>query len=213
MNRRICLAVLGAAALVIGATAQGPGGERGQGPAPRASGFGGIRTIHGAPLLARSDVQAELKLTAAQKKSVENAMKQLGVPRPGEKRPQFDMKTAQENVKKAEATIKKTLTAAQLQRLNELSLQRMGAFAITGDEVSKKLGLTQAQRDKINKVRQDGFKKFQQQGQSGRRGPDPKITASIKKNIEAVLTSAQLAKWKAMQGKPFKFVDPPRRAD
>lgn len=158
-----------------------------------------IPTVLGISLLVRPDVQAELKLTAQQKQVLDKAL--IDYKKPDRTRGPEKSK----RLKIADDTAKKTLTPAQLSRLKQLAYQRQGGFAITSPPIAKALGITKAQEKKLADVRMAGFSKFQAQPKGSK--PDPKITAEIKRNLVAVLTAAQLKKWRAILGRPFKFSD------
>jgi len=102
------------------------------------------------------------------------------------------------------------LTAAQKQRVKELSLQMQGTAALSTDAVVKELGISDSQKTKITEVR--GTMREKMRGLFGGGGQRPnfdeirkkmdEIRAGIDKDVLAVLTSSQKAKWTKMLGKP-----------
>jgi hypothetical protein len=114
--------------------------------------------------------------------------------------------------KQAAISVRTALTQKQRDRLYQLHLQAVGAFAFTGEEIPKKVGISEAQKQRIYAIRKAGFEKFQ--AEMKREGkayePDPATTTWIMRSIERVLTAAQMKKWKVLQGKPFAF-NPPLR--
>jgi len=102
------------------------------------------------------------------------------------------------------------LTAAQKQRVKELSLQMQGTAALSTDAVVKELGISDSQKTKITEVR--GTMREKMRGLFGGGGQRPdfaeiqkkmaEIRAGIDKDVLAVLTSSQKSKWTKMLGKP-----------
>ncbi len=186
----------------------------GQGQPPQ----GGMRMGGGSGttgLIRRSDVQKELALTAAQKTKIEAALKTTR-PKEGEK---FDRAKMEAAMKKAEATINATLTAAQKSRLKQLSYQRMGVAGVMMPEVATALGLTSTQKTKITGIYQAEMKKVIGTPKPGERPQfdRAKMEAAMKRietQVNAALTATQKSKWTAMKGKPFKFenIGPQRRS-
>lgn len=164
------------------------------------------RSMSSFGLLRRPEVQKEIGLTAAQKTKIDAAMSAMR-PKQGEK---FDAKKMEAAIKKSEATINSTLTAAQKARLKQLSYQRVGITGVLMPDVSKALGITDAQKKKMTSIYETEIKKIIGTPKPGER-PNfdrTKMEAAMKKittQITAVLTATQRAKWTQMQGKPFKF--------
>ena len=209
--RTLTIAVIAAASAV--AIAQGgnprPPGQAGPGgqPVQRQGGFGMGRSMGSAFILMRADVQKELKLTATQKSTVEKKMQAL-MPKPGAagQRPDFKKLSDQ-----AKAVVKSTLTAAQYKRYEELSLQMQGAGALGRDDIAAKLGLTAAQKQKIQTISKSAGDQMRQTFEKNRNNPDAarkaaeSLRTSTNTKVLAVLTPAQKAKWLTMIGKPFTF--------
>jgi hypothetical protein len=102
------------------------------------------------------------------------------------------------------------LTAAQKQRVKELSLQMQGTAAITTDAVAQELGISDSQKTKITEIRGTIREKMRGLFGGGGQRPDfaeiqkkmAEIRAGIDKDVLAVMTSSQKAKWTKMLGKP-----------
>lgn len=126
-----------------------------------------------------------------------------------------------------EAKIVGFLSATQKQRLLELSYQAIGILSIRSAQASKALSLTAAQDKKLLTMWEKTFKEARAEAL---KQPRPKIAKDDPKRKEkmdkamdehdmiyekykqratreamTVLTPAQQAKWKAMQGKPFNL--------
>lgn len=182
---------------------------------PRPAGQGGPpqggfrmdgRSMGSFGLLRRSDVQKEIGLTAAQKTKIDAAMSATR-PKPGEK---FDPKKMEAAMKKTEATINSVLSATQKSRLKQLNYQRMGITGVLLPDVSKALGITDAQKKKITSIYQTEMKKVIGTPKPGERPSfdRAKMEAARKRidsQVAAALTATQRTKWTQMQGKPFKF--------
>jgi hypothetical protein len=95
--------------------------------------------------------------------------------------------------------IAETLDAEQVNRLDQIVLQRRGGRALSDPKLADELGLTATQREKIAEIQERTrfhFPRPDHRGTEGRSG-------MLAQRIWEVLTSAQQEKWKAMTGKPF----------
>ena len=202
------------------ASAQSPRG-------PGRGGFGGPGGMGGSSVLLLNipEVQKEIGVTEAQQKQVDEIVKELqeqarasfGGRGGGDGQSKEDRKKrseegrakAEENAKKSEEKLAKVLDAKQMERLNQLRLQRDGVTALGRTEIAKQLGLSEEQQKKVREI-QDAARP------EGRGGPpDGDREEFFKKmrekrekaqtDILAVLTTEQKTKWTAMQGKEFKF--------
>lgn len=219
----IAIAALTLLAASIGmASAQG-GAGRGQGR----GGFGG-RGGGGLGMLRVKEVQEELKMTQpqidkvdAKQQEVQQAIQTLvqnagGFQNMSPEDRQKLMPKMQEIQTKAVADI---LDTKQQKRFHQLELQQQGAMAISRPEVSKELALTDDQKTKIKDIQQAQQDKmreiFQGAGQGGDRAAMMQQMQALQKaagdKITALLTDAQKAQWKAMQGDAFKFPAPQPR--
>jgi hypothetical protein len=137
-----------------------------------------------------------------------------------QKRMEENGKKMAEIQKKSDDMVSMILEPKQLDRLQQLKLQRDGVMALNREEVAKKIGLTQEQREKMAKIQEDarnaagagGFPNFQQMSEEERTEWRNKMTERFEKtkaDILAVLTTEQRSTWEKMQGKKFDFPPPP----
>jgi hypothetical protein len=181
------------------------GQGRGMGRRPGGNPFG---------LLSQKSVQDELKLSDDQIKKVEaqqekqrEAFASLRDLDPAERQ------TAMANQAKAsQAALADILKEDQLTRFKQISLQQRGGQALEDPEVATALNLTSEQNDRVKAIQEGVQGEMRELFQAGAAGGD---RAELQKKAEAlrtstsekllgVLTEGQQAKWKAMQGPPFK---------
>ncbi|GMV38137.1 MAG: hypothetical protein AMXMBFR61_26450 [Fimbriimonadales bacterium] len=204
-------ALVGAAALIACTFAQGPAVRQGRGQFGGGQ-FGGAAQLLG--MLRMPDVQAELKLTEAQKAKLES----LSVrPEAGAGPPTQEERQAR--IAQIDKEIQTILDKAQYERAKQLSLQLRGPEALASDpEVQKALGLTEDQIKKISDTVAQVRQSHMQQLRGGAGGEQPtreQITARMQEmrkematKVEALLTAEQKTKYQAMKGKPFQFANP-----
>ncbi|MCL6623419.1 MAG: hypothetical protein K6T17_02225 [Fimbriimonadales bacterium] len=196
----------------------GPGktGASGQGRREPSVAFVGFRFRPF--ILFRNDVQKELKLTEAQKKSLQTLFQSMSAPRQGSPRSQPGQGQRERgprlNFEEMQKAIKDILTPAQEKRLEELTLQWMGPSALLLPDVAKKVGLTAQQQQKIRELEQAQSQKAREAFQRARNSSKllqqwEKLHKELDTKILALLTPAQKQKWQSLQGKPFTF-NPPR---
>jgi hypothetical protein len=99
------------------------------------------------------------------------------------------------------------LTGPQVKRLKEIALQQQGAWALADSKIADALELTADQKDKVRSITTDA--RFKMRGLAGRgrapsRGNADAARKEAGEKLLAVLTEAQLAKWKELLGKPFE---------
>lgn len=217
-------AAVGAVAVLValGATAQEPGAGAGRGG--RAGGFGrgmGGGMMGGAMLLNRADVQKELNLTdeqktklqatrAAMREEMQGQMANLRDMTPEEQ--QKKMAELQANVDKKIAAI---LTAEQYKRYKELALQQEGGRALLRADLQKELGISAAQKTRLEGVERDSQRERQMLMQGIRDASADERQAMLQKlqkmttdtdaKYVAVLTDVQKSKFEQMKGKKFEF--------
>jgi hypothetical protein len=163
-------------------------------------------------LLTRKDVQEDLKMSEDQVSKVKElsdkqreAMAELKDLSKEER--QDKMKEMGKANDKALAQI---LKPEQQKRLKQLRFQQFGTNAIaTNAEVADGLGLTGDQREKLKGITDDMRKEVQELRDSGAPPEEmQKKMAELRKSsgdkIMGLLTDEQKAKWKEMQGEPFK---------
>ncbi len=195
-----------------------------QGDRPRRQGGPGMGFGAGEMgLVSRSDVQKDLGITDEQKKSIDAAREKLRPERGsfgggggGTGTQRFDpaqfeamMKKRREDERKELSAI---LSADQLKRLDEISIQVRGSRALSDPEVQAKLGLSDAQKAKIKSLfdaqreaNQTIREKQRNQEITGDQARESR--ANNEKILDAelakVLTADQAAKLKDLGGKPF----------
>lgn len=197
--KRLVLIVIAVAIAALATTQsfaqRGPGGGRG--------GFGDRSGLF---LLGQDSVQSELKLTpdqTAQAKELleksRESMRGLREASPQERRKKFE-----ESASANEAAVKALLKPEQLTRLNQISLQVRGPMAFSDPQVAESLGLTSEQKDKIHGIHEKSREEMRSLGREGGREKFEELRKSTSEKIQALLTPEQEAKWKALQGEPFK---------
>lgn len=126
-----------------------------------------------------------------------------------------------ESVQKSQAECLALLSAPQKARLRQITIQQLGAQAMYNPEIKKELGLNDSQTKRIGDLMQETFRKVfagspRKLGEKPSREQTMKQMEDFAKKQQAakakvddeaakVLTPAQLSKWKAMKGKPFKI--------
>ena len=201
------LVVSSAALIVASAFAQGgmaapkSGGQQparqGGGPGMRGGGFGGM-------MLMAPELQKELKITAAQKASIEKIIKEMRAAPRGANGGNRD------SMQKYQTRLMGVLSQWQKTRLKEIQLQMQGGSALLSPEVQKTLGITAAQKTKLNSIRDASQKEMRAKFEAARKANkqmDPTTMQNLRKAQDAkylaVLSASQKAKWKTMIGKPF----------
>lgn len=226
--RVLSTAVVAVACLSI-AFAQGGGGQGG-GQRGGQGGFGqrgmGMGMQGGPQILARQDVQAELKLTDSQKSQIQALLEAnrpqggFGGGRGGGGGGQgFDPEALRAQRERMEAEVQKILTPEQYKRYRELNLQLQGPRALGQPEVAKEVGLSEAQQNQIRQLIQAEQETMRSMFQGGGGGGDfqamreqmQAMRAETDRKILAVLNAEQKAKWESMLGKKFEFQRGPIR--
>ncbi len=119
--------------------------------------------------------------------------------------------------------LKKILDERQYKRYKEIALQQQGPSALSRKDIADKVGLSEAQREKIRDILEKGRPTPPPPPREGEERPDfdamrKRMDEAREKNgklILEVLTADQRSKWNDMLGKPFHFQQPkrdPRRA-
>ena len=103
-----------------------------------------------------------------------------------------------------------TLTPAQLQRLEQLTLQFRGPMVFDEPDVAAQLRLTETQRQTIRQIAMGSFvpdwHSMRPEGGLPKDGFQPAGMKGVMEKILAVLTPEQLAQWQKLTGPPFKGV-------
>jgi hypothetical protein len=223
MTKRI-LVLAAFAALAGASSAQGWGGQ-GRGGMMRMMQGSKMATLQ---LLGREDVQAEIKLNEAQKGKLDALRAGTrerfttvfqSVPRTEDR--EAMMKAVGEKMQVLMDTMAKETLAVleedQKKRLDELGIQSAGTLAVLQADVAKQIGLTVAQKAKIEDLQRlqgeatQGVFERVQNGEIDRE----EIPTIMQKNskimdesVAKILTDAQRAKLKELGGAPFTFKDP-----
>jgi hypothetical protein len=176
----------------------------------------GVRRIVGvskAQLASLPDVQAELKMTDEQKKSVAEINDQLGEDRRELWGTGFDRWTEirgrvkQLNVA-ASKKIDELLDSVQRKRLQEILIQINGPRALEDSDVVAELGLSEEQKAKLAAADEANMQAFEksvrESGQDDWRQRAGELTDEADKRLLAVLDEKQQATFKQMEGEPFE---------
>ncbi|MCE9555375.1 MAG: serine/threonine protein kinase [Planctomycetes bacterium] len=167
-------------------------------------------------LLSDSRVQADLVVTDNQRQAIESLNEQFAQRRldflhdgsqqsPDERRARF-VELARAN----DLGMRKLLTALQLERLEQITLQLQGPMAFEQTEIATQLKLSEAQRQAIRQIKMETFAKHWDP--THRKGPPTpgSISAAtmqeVMGQILAQLTPAQLETWNALRGPAFRDV-------
>ena len=158
-------------------------------------------------LLLNPKVEAELKLTAAQKAAIDKACGDaVSSDDQGRIRIQMTGATDMDEIKVA---LRKSITPAQDKRLMEIWLQRDGTMTLGDADVQKELGLTPDQKKKIEAIMEefgDGMQELiHSTGGNITLEASKSLRDGTKKKLDTVMTEAQKAKFETMKGKPFKW--------
>jgi hypothetical protein len=203
--RRVSLLVLavGAAALLASPVLAQPRGGRGF--------MGGMQPWR---LVTQKSVQTELKMSEEQVKKADALGQELA----GKQRELFESlqdldqaergKKMQEFNQTNDKAVAAILKPEQTKRLKEIAHQVAGVQAFNNPEVVSALKLTDAQKEKLNQIRQDMREEMRDifQGGGDQAENMKKIRELNKKAAEKAvseLTPEQKTKWKEMTGKPF----------
>jgi hypothetical protein len=106
-----------------------------------------------------------------------------------------------------ETDLNTILTADQQTRLRQIGLQSEGSSAFRDPEVAAKLELTPEQRERIRVIEDDAaFGWMRSMGRAPVQGEAGSEAKERKTNerLLAVLTGAQLQKWRTMTGEPVR---------
>lgn len=180
-------------------------------------------------LLAREQVQTELKLTQEQKDKL-TEVRRSSAPARGDFKnyknlSEDEKKTRQEEAKKAAAESWKKMEAVlkpeQLTRLNGIFLQTALPQALKDEAIAKELKLSADQTKKIDEALQWGQDEQRKLFQGGAGGRDAdarkkmqedrqKIQKETDAKVLAVLTADQKAQCEKMKGAEFKLEEPAR---
>jgi type 1 glutamine amidotransferase len=162
-------------------------------------------------LLGHPAVQKELKLEADQIKKFQALGDKMrdrfgeifGLEEPERGKRLQALQKANENA------LAEILSPEQLKRLKQISYQQQGTAAFNNAETAQLLELTDAQKQYIRKINEElnaAFRKIREQG-APNDDTRKQIDGMRKKAGDSILnelTDAQRAKWRELQGEPFK---------
>ena len=100
----------------------------------------------GGGMLMMPELQKELKITAAQKASIDKIIKEMRA------QPRNGNTNNRESFQKYQTRIMNVLSANQKARLKQIELQMRGGGALLDPTVQKQLGITAAQKSKLTAV-------------------------------------------------------------
>jgi len=197
-------------ALVVSAASgqdqEKPRASQGGNASPPSASGGGMNDV--VMLLLMPEVHKELGLDDAKKKEVAELLEKTRQEvkpwssgfeaqsnEEAQKKVEEFSKKGEEPNKKTIERLGKILDAKQLERFQQLRLQYRGIAAIAGPEVAEKLGLSQEQSEKVEKI---------QKGYPG----GLKTPPEGEERLLAVLTAGQKESWEKMLGKKFDFQHP-----
>ena len=208
-RNRLAIASMVALLVVSSASilhAQGQGG-RGQG---RGRGFFGSRDSMRLNLLAVPKVQEDLKLSDEQKSKSQAAIEELSAERQkvfaggqnlSDEERQKAFASLQEKTKSSWEAAAKSLSKEQLARLDQISLQAMGAGALSDETVAETLMLTEEQKNKLQEVGAEIGGKMREAGfGEGSQEKRAELQKEMTEKSLAVLTDDQRAEFAKMQG-------------
>ena len=127
-------------------------------------------------------------------------------------------KSREAAMKKTREQLDEVLLPDQLKRLQEISIQVQGAEALDNDRVTKELNVSEEQKEKIAKVREDVQDEmrskmrelFQSDNRDGIRSAFETMRKDAETKVLAVLTQEQRQKFEEMKGTAFEM---PEQAD
>lgn len=165
------------------------------------------------PILARLDVQKELKLTTEQISKINDIISD--VVKDGPNGAKVLMVSPDTDVDAMDAEITKLLNEKQRQRWKEVWLQFSGGRAFFKDEIAKEIGITKEQQGKIAELQQEFMTQMREMSLHPGEALSEERLAELKKmqkeweaKIEKQLSKEQQVKWSAMKGVKFERTEP-----
>jgi hypothetical protein len=121
---------------------------------------------------------------------------------------------AQERAKKEREELAKILKPEQAKRLMEIYVQQAGVNALSDDEVAKAVGVSDEQKEKMGKIRQEAMAGMRDLfGGGDREAARAKLEdlqKSTNEKVLAVLSDDQKKKFEDLKGKKFDMPEQPR---
>lgn len=152
-------------------------------------------------------VRKEISLSAEQDKKIKAIFGET-IQDAGDGRVRMQL-TQDDNLDKMFVDAEAVLKPEQKARLTELWIQREGGFALTNEDIQKRLGLSKSQVEKVESILEEYAQEFQELiassgGQVGPAQMDP-LRNKTKSKLTSVLSKEQSEKLEAMKGKIFEF--------
>jgi hypothetical protein len=162
-------------------------------------------------------VHEELRLSAEKRRAVAVLNDELDGPlwsmrnRPAQEQEE----TRQEVTATAKERLASILTSGQATRLRQIELRVLGTKALLRDDLATNLGLSEDQREEIQKTigeTQEAFRDFAKQVQSGQdqkaaEKAARKLQSGAQKKILATLTRRQQEEWVALLGRQIDLAE------
>lgn len=176
-------------------------------------------------MLQRKDVQADLKLTAEQIKAVGELKakndEEMAAMRENMRASGGDFESMRRDMEKRQEETQKKVDAilddGQRTRLKQIGFQIQGNMALMNPDTQKELGFTSEQTTKIEELQgkqREAMMAIMEKRRNGDLDQD-QMQDLMRKNMDIMggellklLTAEQAAKFKEMQGPPFKATEP-----
>ncbi len=210
----------------------GPGGRGGPMGGPGSFTGGGAESL--VDLLRRPSVQKELDLMADQTAALEEMQRRS---REGRSRPDFDFRSADEEQRREffekmqaqrasdnqtqQSQLEEVLLPDQMQRLQQLALQRRGAVALADPTLQHQLSMRPEQTEALTKIQEQSANKIRETMAGAMRGEGDRSTiaetirnmrSAIEADAMAVLSKSQREKLDELRGEPFEFPEAEEQA-
>lgn len=162
------------------------------------------------PIMARDDVQKELKLTEDQISKINDIISD--VVKDGPNGSKVMMLQPGQDIDGMDEQVAKLLNDKQRKRMKEVWLQITGGRAFIKDDIAKEVGLTKEQRSKITELQQEMMTQMREMAHQPGEAMNEERLAEIKKmqkdlesKIEKLLTKEQQTTWTTMKGAKFEM--------
>lgn len=162
------------------------------------------------PILAREDVQKELKLTEQQISKINEIISE--VVKDGPNGSKVMMFHPGADVDGMDADVAKLLNDKQLKRMKEVWLHITGGRAFMKDDIAKELGINKEQRNKMAELQQEMMTQMREMANQPGETLSEERLAELRKmqkdmeaKIEKLLTKEQQATWTTMKGAKFEM--------
>lgn len=156
------------------------------------------------------EVQKHIGVTEAQLKKIEEwEPTRPNMPEGQQPDPQQFMEMQRKVQAERDSFLKSTLGNAKFERMQQLELQLAGASAMMRPDIAEKIGITEAQQQKMVQAAMSAMEAFRpKEGEQPAMPTPEQMQAASKKLNDAILgqlSATQKQKWDAMLGEPFDF--------